>query len=86
MIPIAIPAPRSYRAWAAEVRFEEEGKHAFHGKRLSNYAAGGLRKCRPVRSELKFHGNAGDDADSEVDAENPGPETRGAVVMLVAGA
>ena len=40
----------------------------------------------PVGAELKFHGNAGDDAEGEADAENFRPEARGAIPVFVAGA
>jgi hypothetical protein len=40
---------------------------------------------RPVRAELEFHGDAGDDARQEVDAEDAGPEAGGIVVGGVPG-
>ena len=45
-----------------------------------------LRKSRPVGAELEFHRDSGDDAEREVDAENPRPEARRAIVVLVVGA
>ena len=43
-------------------------------------------ECGPVGAELELHGDAGDDSEGEVDAENARPESRGAVEMFVAGA
>jgi hypothetical protein len=39
-------------------------------------------KSRPVGAELKLHGNAGDHADDEIDAEDARPEASGLVVNL----
>ena len=61
-------------------------KTPFHGQRLSDDAAGGLGKARPVGAELEFHGDAGDHAHGEIDGEDLRPEARGVVVVLVAGA
>ena len=69
-----------------KTRLQEKGKNTFHGQSLADDAAGGLGEFRPVGAELKFHGDAGDDAEGKVDAENFCPETRGAVVVLIAGA
>jgi hypothetical protein len=41
---------------------------------------------RPVRAELKFHGDSGDDAEHEVDAKNPRPEARCLMVGFVVAA
>src|SRR5690348_8224676 len=71
---------------AKKTRFEEKGKDAFHGQSLADYAAGGSGERGPVGAELKFHGDAGDDADGEIDAEDASPEPRGAIVVFVAGA
>jgi hypothetical protein len=62
---------------AEEGRFEEEGEDAFHGEGLADDAAGAARELRPVGAELELHGNAGDDAEQEVDGEDLGPEARG---------
>ena len=75
-----------YRNSPRKRRFQEKGEDALHRQRLPDDAAGGLREFRPIGAELKFHGDAGDHAEGKVDAENLGPETRGAVVMLVTGA
>ena len=46
-----------------------------------------FENCRPVRAELKFHGNPGDDAEREADAENLAPRNaRQSVPDFVAGA
>ena len=71
---------------AEESRFEEEGKDAFHSQRLADDAAGSPRELRPVGAELEFHGDAGDDAEQEVDGEDFRPEARGLVPAVVAGA
>ena len=68
---------------AEESRLEEEGEDAFHGQRLADDAAGAARELRPVGAELEFHGNAGDDAEEEVDGEDFRPEARGLVVAVV---
>src|SRR6476620_1694150 len=59
---------------------QEEREHSFHRQRLSDHAAGILRKVCPVRSELEFHRNAGDDADGKIKSENLGPKSDGLVV------
>ena len=71
---------------AEEAGLQKKREDAFHGERLADHAAGGAGERRPVGAELKFHGDAGDDAEGEVDAEDARPESRGAIVMLVAGA
>ena len=48
--------------------------------------AGGTGERGPVGAELKFHGYAGDYAQTKIDGENPRPELRTAIVMRVAGA
>ena len=68
---------------AEESRLQEEGEDAFHSQRLADDAAGAARELRPVGAELKFHGNAGDDAEQEVDGEDLRPEARGLVLALV---
>src|SRR6266436_423763 len=69
-----------------ECALEKEREHPFHRQRLSNYSAGIFGKIRPVRSELKLHRNAGDDADREIESENLGPKPNGLVVFIIAGA
>src|SRR5213593_1336709 len=59
---------------ADERALQEEREHSFHRQRLSDYATSVFRKVRPVRSELKFHRNAGDDADREIESEDLGPK------------
>src|SRR5208283_1716514 len=71
---------------AQKTGFEKEGKNPLHGKGLADNAAGGFGKFGPVGAELKFHGDAGDDADGEVDGEDFGPKARGFGVVLVASA
>jgi hypothetical protein len=78
--------PLAEHEQAEERRFEEEGEHAFHRQRLPDDAAGDLREARPVRAELKLHRQAGDDADGEVDAEDPNPEPRRVVPLRAPGA
>src|SRR6476659_10083317 len=60
---------------ADERALQEEREHPFHRQRLSDYATGILRKVCPIRSELKFHRNAGDDADGKIKSENLGPKS-----------
>jgi len=82
-------AAKSFFAIEEETKktgLQEEGKNAFHGECLANDTAGSLRKLGPICAELKFHGDAGDDAEGEVNPEDFGPEASSAVVVLVAGA
>src|SRR5437899_12277320 len=58
---------------------QEEREHPFHRQRLANHAAGILRKVCPIRSKLKFHRDAGDDTDREVESENLGPKPNGLI-------
>src|SRR6266699_1057388 len=69
-----------------ERALQEEREHAFHRQRLSDDATGVFGKVRPVRSELKLHRNAGDDADREIESEDLGPKSDGLVVLIIAGA
>jgi len=69
-----------------ECRLQEERKSAFHGQRLADDASGKARELRPIGAELKFHGDAGDDTQRKVDAENPRPEARRFIVGFVANA
>src|SRR5947207_2000727 len=68
-----------------ERALEKEREHPFHRERLSNYSAGILRKVCPVRSELKLHRNAGDDADREIESEDFGPKPDSLIVFFVTG-
>src|SRR5436190_21152724 len=70
---------------ADERTLQEEREHSFHRQRLSDYAAGILRKIRPVRSELEFHGNAGHDSDREIQSENLGPKPNSLIVFFISG-
>ena len=63
--------------------FQKEGENAFHGEGLSDHAAGGAGKLRPVGAELEFHGNAGHHADQKIDGKYFRPEARRFVVALV---
>src|SRR6266403_2367616 len=64
---------------ADERALQEEGEHAFHRQRLSDDATGVFGKVRPIRSELEFHRNAGDDTDREIQSENLGPKSDGLI-------
>src|SRR5207245_11495015 len=68
-----------------KTRFQEERKYALHCERLSDNAASGFRKLRPVGTKLKFHGNSGHHAHGKIDSENFRPESRGSIVVFVAG-
>src|SRR5205814_10315096 len=68
---------------ANERALEKEREHAFHRQRLSDHAAGVFGKVRPVRSELKLHRNAGDDADREIESEDLGPKPDRLIVFFV---
>src|SRR6266403_3094884 len=70
---------------ADERAFQEEGEHAFHRQRLSDDATGVFGKVRPVRSELKFHRDAGDDPDGKIQSENLRPKSNGLIVFFVTG-
>ena len=66
-----------------EGALQEEREHPFHRQRLADHTAGVLGKVRPIRSELKLHRNAGDDADGEIESENLRPKSNGLIVFLV---
>src|SRR5438132_9760510 len=68
-----------------ERALQEEGEHAFHRQRLSDHATGVFGKVRPVRSELKLHRNAGDDADREIESEYLGPKPDSLIVFFITG-
>src|SRR5439155_3161787 len=65
---------------ADERAFQEEGEHAFHRQRLSDDATGVFGKVRPIRSELEFHRNPSDDADSEIESEDLRPKPDSLIV------
>src|ERR1035441_7045078 len=69
---------------AEETGFQEEGEDAFHGEGLPDDSAGGFGEARPVGAELEFHGDAGDYTHGEIDGEDPGPETRRAMIVIAA--
>src|SRR5882762_6969528 len=68
-----------------ETRFEKKREHPFHRQCLANDAARGFRKRSPVRAELKFHRDAGDNAQRKIHPEDPRPETCRTIVMFIAG-
>src|SRR4030095_5371565 len=69
-----------------EARLEKEGEEPLHRQGLTDHAARVAAELGPVRAELELHGDAGDDADREVDAEDADPEARRVVPALAAGA
>ena len=68
---------------AEESALEEEGVEALHGEGLADDGAGVAGEARPVGAELELHRDAGDDAKSEVDGEDAGPEAGAIVVVFV---
>jgi len=50
---------------------------------MANNAPSYARKLRPVRAKLKFHRNAGHDAEQEINSEDPRPESRRLAIALV---
>src|SRR5579863_10073055 len=64
-------------------RLEEKRKYSFHRQRLPDHASSGSGKLRPVRPELKFHGDARHHSERKADSENFGPEPRRLVPALV---
>src|SRR5437899_5562685 len=87
--PPSVPFPQAFFAvqkQPQERRLQEERKSAFHGQRLADDASGKARELRPIGAELKFHGDAGDDTQRKVDAENPRPEARRFIVGFVPSA
>src|SRR5712692_6704070 len=67
-------------------RFEEKRKDALHRQRLTDDSPGGAGKLGPVGAELEFHRDACDHAQDKVNTEDPRPEARSAVVVVVVGA
>ncbi len=61
---------------ADEGRLQEEGHQPLDGERRAEDIAGIGREIRPVGAELELHGQAGGDAEHEVDAEDGAPEPR----------
>src|ERR1700675_340483 len=68
-----------------ERALEKEREHPFHRQRLSDHTAGILRKVCPIRSELKLHRNAGDDADGEIESEDLRPTPDRLIVFFFTG-
>jgi hypothetical protein len=71
---------------ADENRFEKEGYRGFNGQRRAEDIADVLCVLGPIHTELKFHGNAGDDPEGEVDKKEFSPELRHAKPCLIPGA
>src|SRR5207245_9252811 len=70
---------------ADERALQEEREHSFHRPRLSDHAAGILRKVCPIRSELDFHRNAGHDAERQMRSQSLGPKSVRWCAFLFAG-
>src|SRR5262249_4003633 len=68
---------------ADERALKKEREHAFHRQGLTDNAAGIAGEVRPVRSELKFHWNAGDDPDGKIESENLGPKPGCLIVLFI---
>src|SRR5689334_7435879 len=68
-----------------ESRLQKECKRTFHRQRLADYSSRKARKMRPVGAELKFHWDASDDTQHEIDAEDTRPKSSGVVIDLLAG-
>jgi hypothetical protein len=87
--PPVTPFPQAFFAvqeQPQESRLQKEGKCAFHGQRLADNASGKARELRPIGTNLKFHRDAGDYTQREVDAEDLCPEACRFIVGFVAGA
>ena len=69
---------------AEKCRLKKEAEDAFHGQRLADDSARKPREARPVGAELELHGNAGDHAHDEVDAEDAAPKARRAIPNFAA--
>src|SRR5271170_29521 len=67
---------------ADEGAFQKECEHSFHRQCLSDRATRVTGKARPIRSELKFHGNAGYDANGKIKPKNLGPKSDGSIVFF----
>src|SRR6516164_6421274 len=76
--PLLAPDKRSDKR-----TFQKEREHAFHRERLSNHAARISREARPVRPELKLHGDTSHNAHGEVEAENFGPKPNGLIILFI---
>jgi hypothetical protein len=59
-----------------EGRLEEEGHQPLDRQRRAEDVADVVAVVAPVHTELEFHGDAGGDAEDEVDAEQRAPEFR----------
>lgn len=55
-------------------RFEEKGKHPFHGQGLADDTSGKAGKPRPVGPKLKLHGDASNHAKEKADAKDFAPK------------
>src|ERR1700758_3234556 len=65
---------------------EKEGEHPFHGEGLADHSSGEAGEYRPVRAELKFHWNSGDNSDHEIDTEDSRPEACSTIVGFIVSA
>ncbi len=63
-------------------RLQEEGEESLHRQRVANDVPGVAREARPVGPELELHRDSGDDAEGEIEAEDPDPEPGGVVPAL----
>src|SRR5690242_12931832 len=64
---------------------QKKREHAFHRQCLSDHAARIAGKVSPVRSELKLHGNAGDNTHGKIKSENLGPKPNRLIVLFITG-
>ncbi len=78
----AVPAEEEQ---ADEGRLEEERHQALDGQRRAEDVPDVVRVVGPVGAELELHGQAGGDAEGEVDAEQLAPELDHVLVDLLAG-
>ena len=68
-----------------EARLEEEGEDALGGQGAAEDVADVARVGGPIRAELKFHDDAGGNADGEGEREHLRPEAGHLVIELLAG-
>src|SRR4029077_9909139 len=68
---------------ADECALQKECEHALHCQSLSDHAARIAREAGPVRSELKLHGDTGDDTHCKIDSKDFGPESSCLIVLFV---
>jgi hypothetical protein len=52
---------------------------------LADHTARKGGELRPIRAELEFQRDAGDDAEREIEGKNLGPKLRHFVIMVIAG-